>query len=435
MVSDVLIMQINAQSYITSITSYPDFSHITDAAGLLTPRRIVSAYNIPANNGANVKIGIISLAGGWSATDFNNSMTDLGLHSLITSSNITTVLVDGATSGSTDSSGGENTLDLYCVAGMAPSANIVLYVGNVGTSQNWANVFQRAIDEKCDIITHSWGTTEAYGDFLSAPLANAAAKGITVFVAAGDNGSEPFASANVQAVQYPASSANVVSVGGTNLQTSYGFGNVRLTETVEFHDGFSSTWGSAGGISSIIPLPDYQRGLTYRQYFQANSTVGPSTSLTARGIPDIAAAMNAYGLWYNGVVSGFGGTSAAAPIMAGMFARFMSMNGGRRPVPGAIHKILYSNLNSYYDITTGNNATVTYLNGYAASSNWDPVTGLGVPWGNLVYPMVTSGGTTIKTVANTWSYVSNVKVKTAANTWSNVKSIYTKTINGWQQTY
>ena len=119
----------NVHSYITSATSYPDYSHINDASGYLTPSKISSAYNIPANTGANVKIGIISLAGGFSPTDFNNSMSDLGLSSLITSANITTVLVDGATSGNTDTSGGENTLDLYCVAGMAPQANIVFYVG------------------------------------------------------------------------------------------------------------------------------------------------------------------------------------------------------------------------------------------------------------------------------------------------------------------
>ena len=63
------------------------------------------------------------------------------------------------------------------------------------------------------------------------------------------------------------------------------------------------------------------------------------------------------------------------------------------------------------------------------------MTGLGAPIGNIVYQMVSSGGTTIKTAANTWNYVANVQVKTAANTWSNVQAIYTKTINGWQQSY
>ena len=424
----------SARSYITSITSSPA-THLNDT-GYLTPLRIATAYNIPAGTGANVKVGIISLAGGYSATDFNNSMSDLGLSSLITNANITTVTVDGATSGSTDTSGGENTLDLYCVAGMAPKANIVLYVGQNSIS-GFANVVNRAVNENCDIVTISWGTAESYGygDFIAAPFANAATKGITVFVATGDYGSEPLLGANVLGVQYPATSSNVVAVGGTHLNINP-TGNIRITETVEYNTvGYPTGWGGGGGVSNFIPVPDYQTGLTYKLYFNSKSTIGPTTTLTTRGIPDIAAAMNSYALWLNGGVSYIGGTSAAAPIVAGMFARFISNNGGRRPIPGAIHKILYGNLNSYYDITTGNNATITYLNGYAASSNWDPVTGVGVPWGNLVYPLVSSGGTTVKTAANTWNYVANVQVKTAANTWSNVKSIYTKTINGWQQTF
>jgi kumamolisin len=460
-------MQVNAQSYITSITSHPDYSHINDNAGGLTPLKIVSAYNIPASTGANVKIGIVSLDGGWSTTDFNNSIADLGLSSLVNSANITTVLVDGATgtfsSDLNSSAGGgsiENTLDLYCVAGMVPKANIVLYIGkndsinyttnpNTSASSNsttsFANVINRAVNEKCDVITVSWGIGEIFsnvypnyycGDFLASPLANASAKGITVLVASGDFGSVGSIAGNIVSAQYPATSSNVITVGGTNLTPNYILGNIRLVETVEYRDpNFDSRFGGGGGISSFIPLPDYQKGLTYQQYFKANSTPGPVTPLTTRGIPDIAAAMNSYALWFNGSVTSVGGTSAAAPIMAGMFARFMSNNSGRRPIPNAIHKILYNNLNSYYDITTGNNATVTYLNGYAASSNWDPVTGVGVPWGNLVYPMVTSGGTTVKTAANTWGYIANIRVKTDTNTWSNVRAVWTKTINGWQQSY
>ena len=460
-----------ARSYIIFFTEPNLGGHINDYP-YLTPPRVASAYNIPASTGANVKVGIISLGGGWSASDFNKSMSDLGLSSLITSSNITTVGVD-KTAGWTSTSNlsydqntfdgaasSENTLDLYCVAGMAPKANIVLYIGTLsgpsyGTtnpaitpSQNlvtgFGNVINRAVSENCDIITVSWGqselfvnsgTTYYFGDWLAAPLANAAAQGITVLVATGDNGSEPFASSNFEGVQYPATSANVIAVGGTNLQTNYAYGNVRLSETVEYHDGFSNTWGGGGGVSTTIPLPSWQANLSYTPYFQANSTAGSLTTLTKRGIPDISAAMNAYSLYSNGTIATVGGTSAAAPIMAGMFARFMSLNDGRRPIPNAIHSILYNNLDAYYDITTGNNATVQYLNGYAASSNWDPVTGVGVPWGNVVYQMVSSGGTTVKTATNTWSYLANVKVKTAPTTWSNVKAIWTKTINGWSQTF
>ena len=423
-----------ANSYIISSVSTTN-THINDT-GYLTPLRIATAYNIPNSTGANVKVGIVSLAGGWSTTDFNNSMADLGLSSLVSSSNITTVLVDGQTNTGSDTSGGENTLDLYCVAGMAPKANVVIYTGQ-NTYTGFANVVNRAVNENCDIITISWGTLESsyIASLMDSAFANAAAKGITVCVATGDYGAEYYAGANVTSVQYPAVNANVLAVGGTHLYINP-TGNLRISETVDYNDaGLPAGFGGGGGISTFVPVPTYQTGLTYRQYFKANSTVGPVTSLTTRGIPDIAGPMNNYGLWYNGSVYGFAGTSAAAPIMAGMFARFMSLNGGRRPIPNAIHPILYSNLNSYYDIFTGNNATVQYVNGYAASSNWDPVTGVGVPWGNLVYPMVTSGGTTVKTATNTWGYVANIRVKTDTNTWSNVRAVWTKTINGWQQSY
>jgi kumamolisin len=452
-------MESNARSYISSLAAYPDYAHINDA-GKLTPPQVASAYNIPASTGAGVKVGIISLGGGWSATDFNNSMSDMGLSSLVTSANITTVLVDGASGTFTGSApDDENTLDLYCVAGMAPQANIVIYIGQNGdifygtdanaqatinSTSNFANVVNRAVNDNCDIITISWGVGEILsnvypnyycGDFLAAPLANAAAKGITVLVATGDNGSDAKIAGNIVSAQYPATNSNVIAVGGTHLNVSLGFGNTRVYETVDYNDPGLPGVGGGGGISSFVPLPAWQANLTYQQYFYANSSPGPVTTLTTRGIPDISAAMNTYELWYNNTVTGIAGTSASAPIMGGMFARIMSLSGSRRPIPNAIHKILYANLNAYYDITTGNNATVTYLNGYAASSNWDPVTGVGVPWGNLVYPLVSSGGTTIKTTANTWSYVANVKVKTSTNTWSNVRAIWTKTINGWSQTF
>ena len=145
--------------------------------------------------------------------------------------------------------------------------------------------------------------------------------------------------------------------------------------------------------------------------------------------------MNSYVLYFDGSFTGIGGTSASSPIMAGMFARFMSLNGGRRPPANAIHSVLYANLDAYYDILSGNNATVAYSNGYAASSNWDPVTGVGVPFGDVVHQMVSSGGTKTRISGNTWSYVSNVKVKTDTNTWSNVKAIWTKTTSGWKQTF
>jgi len=461
LVSNILIMDLNLSSNafpcITSVEMYPQYTNINQVG--LTPTKIASAYNMPASDGAGVKIGIISLNGTWLESDLNQSMSDIGVP--FDAANVTTVLVDGAT-GTSGYGDGENTLDLYCVAGMAPAANIVIYIGQndsvnfapLNVLQNFAvvnnanksigNLITRAVDEECDIISISWGIQEAYsdqypnyycGDYLVNKLAAASAKGITVLCSSGDYGSyAASAGANIAVPLYPSTNANIIAVGGTNLQLTAG--NLRLTETVEWNPpGYGSGWGSGGGISNFVSLPTWQSGLTYQRYFSGNSVTSSPISLTTRGVPDISGPMNTYGFYLNGSIIGAGGTSASAPIMAGMLARFMSLKGGRRPPANAIHSVLYGNLNAYYDIMTGNNATVTSSTGYVASSNWDPVTGVGIPWGNLVYPMVSSSGTTVKTNTNTWSYLANVKVKTAADTWSNVKAIWTKTVNGWQQTF
>jgi hypothetical protein len=458
----------NVSSYITSVEALPHASSISEGS-LLTGPKVATAYNIPINTGANVKVGIISLDGGFSQSDLSKSLANISL----TAPTVTFVGVDGATNSYNGVSNDvENMLDLVCVASMVPKANIVLYKGNnnsityssnvtlaniTNRTSSFGNAIQRAVDEDCDIITISWGLGEIYsnvypnyycGDFLAVPLSNASAKGITVFIAAGDYGSSATLTGNIVTVDYPSTNHNVIAVGGTNLSVFSG-NTLRSNETVYNNSQIGNTpgFGGSGGISSMIAVPTWQNGLTYRKYFASNSSYGPNITLTSgtissdigRGVPDIAAAMNAYGVWMTysgnniGRVESVSGTSAAAPIMAGMFARYTSLT-SRRPIPNAIHPILYGNLNAYYDILTGNNASLL-TTGYAASSNWDPVTGVGVPYGNVVYQMVSSGGTTVKTAADTWGYVANVKVKTATNTWSNVKAIWTKTITGWKQTY
>jgi hypothetical protein len=409
---------------ISSISTIEDLSAYDTIVipGYLTPVKVATAYNMPTNsNGANIKVGVLAHGGGFKQSDLNSSMADLGL----TAPNVTVIGVDGATNNFVNTSdvSFETTLDLYCVAGIAPAANIVLFIGNVTNTSRWANLIQRAVDEDCDIITHSYSTHEGFGPFLETPLSNAAKKGITFFTSTGDYGSRD--KSGVEGANYPATSANVIAVGGTNL-TVFSGNSIRSSE-------YASTQ-SGGGISSIISLPSWQTGLTYTPYFKANSTPGATANLTMRGVPDIAAAMNTYTFYFDGNVAGASGTSASTPIMAGMFARYISLMGGRRPVTNAIHPILYGNLAVYYDINVGGN-NASYVNGYATSANWDPVTGVGVPNSNQVYQMVASGGTTVKTAANTWSYLANVRVKTDATTWSNVRAIWTKTINGWKQTF
>ena len=74
-----------------------------------------------------------------------------------------------------------------------------------------------------------------------------------------------------------------------------------------------------------------------------------------------------------------GGTSAVAPLMAGLIAL---INQQRTKSVGFIHPIIYANPKAFRDITLGNNKTTTGNTGYTATRGWDACTGLGVPDGN-----------------------------------------------------
>ena len=429
----------------SDITEYgsfdPDVASLP-APGQLNPQQIATAYNIPNSTGVGVKIGILSLGGGFLQSDINQSLSELGLAAPF----IKYQPVDQAvgwtptTNFSTDlatyngNASLENALDIFCVAGMTPRASITIYVGTVnsadtyaGLVQRWNNLYYAAIADGCDVITQSWSCAEnlaGLGDFLSAPLAAAAAQGISVFNSTGDAGSRN--KAGVLGVNYPASNANVIAVGGTDLTL-----NTSNTRTSEV-----ASKPSGGGISSIIPLPTYQTRKTSQTYTRFSSIpFGPNTPLPLRGIPDISAPFGPYAFYFGGnVSSGIYGTSASTPIMAGIMARFISLNNGRRPPPNSSASILYASPGSFFDIIKGNNAYALNT-GYNATPSWDAVTGLGSQAnGTQTYQSVTSAGLKVKTDAG-WSPVAAVNVKTNSATWSPVQKIWTKTATGWTQVF
>ena len=358
-------------------------TNIFPISGYLTPPRIATAYNIPDNTGTGITVGIISVGGGFLQSDFDSSMAAMGL----TTATINTILIDGANGafGINASSDIENTLDLYCVGGMVPDATINIYI-SLGTQVSTYNALMNAIDDNCDVISISWGIPEdeGAGEWLEVPLALAASKGITVLASAGDTGSaDP--DTLVKSVFYPASSINAIAVGGSHLTVNT-LTNARISETVEntiVDPGFSFGWGSGGGISTLTNLPPWQTGLTYKTYNSTTAVTSGPFSLTMRGLPDITAPMNGYSLYYNSSIVSIGGTSASSPIMAGMVARLKALTGSSKSSL-SYNQLFYSNTSSFYDITTGTNAT-EIPQGYAATVGWDAVTGLGSPNGTLIY--------------------------------------------------
>jgi kumamolisin len=354
--------------------------------GYLTPPQIAKAYNIPEATGYGVKIGIISLGGGFLQSDLNKAFVDLRNAGLIASTistpTINQVLLDGASgsfSGDLNSSG-ENTVDIYCVATIAPLANITIYIGNT-----WESPINQAIADGCHILTISWATLE--NTFLESIFSIANSHKVAICVASGDWGSSFPGFTDLEPC-YPSSSPNVISIGGTKLLLNGD--NSRLSESDDNRDiSFGTTWGGGGGVSTIFSLPNWQANLYYTPI--VSNVIGSPTTLTMRGLPDISAPMNGYAVYFNNGLYAFGGTSLASPVMAGILARYQQLTGVQRSSID-YNTLFYSNPSAFYDITVGTNNT-QITDGYAGTSGWDAVTGLGPPIGTSIYKAIHTGST------------------------------------------
>jgi kumamolisin len=359
---------------------------LTNGAGQLSGPSIATAYSIPTATGLGVNIGIFSFGGGFLQSDINKSWADLQTAGLISSSytvpTVRQVLLDGQTgtfSLSPDSGSGENTVDIFCAATMAPQASITIYIG-----YSISSMVTAAIADNMHVISMSWGSSEYTSD--ESNFQRLADAKIAFLASSGDYGSVVSSGSTSIGVVYPASSPNAIAAGGTKLTLNSS--NIRTAESDDNRDsGFPSGWGGGGGISTAFTRPTWQAGLFYTPI--TNGVQGSPTTLTTRGSPDFSAPMNAYALYINGSIGGYGGTSLACPTLAGILARYLQLTGVRRSSVDW-NTIAYGNPNAFYDITVGTNNT-KITSGYAGTTGWDPVTGLGPPIGTSLYKAIRTG--------------------------------------------
>jgi kumamolisin len=339
-----------------------------------TPLQIASAYGFPPGTGNGECVAIIELGGGERTADLTAYFSGLGISP---APRVTAVSVDhGKNTPTGDPNGpdGEVMLDIEVVGAIAPQAQIAVYfAGN--TDAAFLDAITTAIHDttnKPSVISISWGSAETSWTPQSmtafdAAFQDAATMGITVCVASGDNGSSDGVNDGGDHVDFPASSPHVLACGGTNLQAS---GNTIAAETV-WNDGPQGGAGG-GGVSSFFPLPAWQDGL------QATRTSGGSTALTNRGVPDVcgdADPASGYDVRIDGTNTVIGGTSAVAPLWAGLIARINATSG---TTAGFVNPRLYASPNALRDITQGNNGD------FAATTGWDACTGLGSPNGSAL---------------------------------------------------
>jgi subtilase family serine protease len=309
----------------------------------------------------------------------------------------------------------EQALDVEWTHAVAPGARIV-YVG----AANDAGGLDQAVNEVVDrhlanIVSNSWGLPESLaprGEILAmnGVFQQAAAEGIGVYFASGDDGDNLAAAGKVSA-GFPDSSPWVTSVGGTSLaidshgddEWESGWG----TTTTDWnghawspHAPGDFLYGSGGGASHVFAMPAYQRGVV------------PASAATWHGAlrraePDIA--MDAdpqtgvtFAQTYvepNGrervIDSWIGGTSLAAPLAAGVMALADQMTGHPH---GFVNPALYglAGTAALHDVTGGHRSIAVLRNALQpdgsiltrlrsldrdsslqAAPGWDPVTGLG----------------------------------------------------------
>lgn len=324
------------------------------------------------------------------------------------------VLIEGPASAVTP--GGEATLDVQTLAGMAPDLDrVTLITAPARTDEEyatyWPIVYATALDRRqtggrlTDVVSTSWGLeceqsgmVDPVVDTLETIFQTAAAAGVTLSMAAGDQGSSGCASRNPPfqpsdlAIGYPMSSPWVTAVGGTSLELRddnsihdarvWNDWALQLEQAIP-QQGCASppcrplpVWAGSGGESASFARPSWQTG----------ATVAESTG---RLVPDVAFLADVYpgvAMYFDGKWDAGNGTSQAAPIFASL-ALLMNESNARagRPRIGFASPLIYRLAarapGAFFDVVEGDNVIgdqemqfavdcCTASEGYDLASGW-----------------------------------------------------------------
>jgi len=359
-----------------------------------TAPKVAAIYDFPAGlDGSGQTIALIEMndvdkngnptGAGYATSDLDTYFKDLG----IPTPSVVAVGVDGGANvpGRDANADGEVTLDIEVAGAVAPGAKIAVYFGT-NTDDGFIQALTAAIHDdtrKPSVVSISWGqpeetATQQLLQGLEQALQEAAVLGVTVCAAAGDSGSPDMPKKgwdHKPHADFPASNMYALACGGTSLDPSSA-----PNAPVETVWNRGATGGATGGgVSNVFAKPSYQAAVNVPR---------PAVSAGGRGVPDVSGNADPYS-GYSVVVGGtaqvIGGTSAVAPLWAGLLARInQSLARKGSNAVGFANPLLYAPTAraAFHDITQGNNDIYKALHGeYPAGRGWDPCTGLGTPDG------------------------------------------------------
>jgi subtilase family serine protease len=260
----------------------------------------------------------------------------------------------------------EISLDVEWAHAIAPGANILLVET---TSDRWSDLIAGVDYAKnqpgVSVVSMSWDVPEYRIEAATdSTFTTAANHPVTFVAAAGDYGSPP---------EYPATSANVLAVGGTTLSLSSG-GSY----------GSETAWSDGGGgVSTVEKEPAFQDGAQatgYRSAPDVSYDANPNSGFAVYDTID-----DRYGTGWEEI----GGTSAGAPQWSALLAiTDEGLAAAGKPALAQAQARLYTlPANAFHDVTSGNNGT------YATGVGYDAVTGLGSPVANVLIEDLINGTT------------------------------------------
>jgi kumamolisin len=371
----------------------------------VSPAELSSHYNFPSAEGVKQTVAIAEFGGGYFAEDLTAfcskqgtpvpAVTAVGVNGaqVLTLADIEKLPQQKRTEQLEDSV--EVNMDVQIVAGLVPGAEVIVYFAAFD-QQGWVDLLNEVIaGEPTPAVTVSvsWGLAEDDAGWSKAArkaiderLQAAAALGITVCVAAGDDGSADQETDGRAHVDFPASSPHVLAVGGTMFQAAE---DVVWWEKPGERTN-SGGGATGGGVSVEFPRPSWQ---------DVTITSLNAGSIDGRVVPDVAALAGPpfYDLVFMGKDSPNGGTSAATPTWAALIA-LLAGNAEHPWKPAFLAPQLYANspgstetvgAAGCTDVTTGDNTSSTLGKGYAAGSGFDAVSGWGVPDGTALLAALT----------------------------------------------
>jgi kumamolisin len=365
-----------------------------------TPLEMANLYSFPESldgkgecvaliefNDINTSTNVVT-GGGFSESDLQAFFSNLKLPP----PQLVVLSTDGGANkpGPNPNSDAEVTLDIEVAGAIASGAKFAVYFAP-NTAQGFIDAVTKAVhdvENAPSVVSISWGGSEEslpkqFLDSLESVLQDAATLGVTVCCAAGDYGSPNMPTNDPNNpwdgsphVDFPASSPFALACGGTKL-----VGSVNgITSEQVWNEGPHAGAGG-GGVSNKFARPDYQASLNIPTSPKGNN---------GRGLPDVSANADpetGYQVFLSGHSGVIGGTSAVAPLWAGLIARInQGLVKKGRPRVGFLNPVIYGSSIAqggvFRDIVSGNNDNTGTLGGrYTAGPGWDPASGLGSPNG------------------------------------------------------